>query len=63
VIEIIVDFIKTSRKAIVAFVLAGLFGYLTRKGLTLDVEVQESIRVLFEALLVAVAVWLVPNKK
>lgn len=62
-LEVIVDFVKTSRKAIVAFVLAGLFGYLTRKGLTLDVEVQESVRVLFEAILVAAAVWLVPNKK
>lgn len=60
--EILVDFIKTSRKAIVAFVLTAILAYVARKGLTVDAEVQESLRVLLEALIVAVTVWLVPNK-
>jgi uncharacterized membrane protein (DUF441 family) len=62
-LEVIVDFVKTSRKAIVAFVLTTAFSWLAKKGLSLDVESQEAIRVLLEALVVSVAVWLVPNKK
>lgn len=62
-LEVVVDFVKRSRKAIVAFVLTALVSWLAKKGLSVDVEVQESIRVLLEAVVVAVAVWLVPNKK
>lgn len=62
-LEVVVDFVKSSRKAIVAFVLAGLFAWLTKKGLTIDVEGQEALKMFFESLLVAVAVYLVPNKK
>lgn len=62
-LEVVVDFIKTSRKAIVAFVLTAILAYVARKGLTVDAEVQESLRVLLEALIVAVTVWLVPNKQ
>jgi len=62
-LEVVVDFVKRSRKAIVAFVLTALVSWLAKKGLSVDVEVQESIRVLLEAIFVAVAVWLVPNKK
>ena len=62
-LEVLVDFVKRSRKAIVAFVLTALVSWLAKKGLSVDVEVQESIRVLLEAVVVAVAVWLVPNKK
>jgi len=62
-LEVVVDFIKSSRKAIVAFVLTAVFSYLAKKGLTLDVELQESLRVFLEALIVSSAVWLIPNKK
>lgn len=62
-LEVIVDFIKTSRKAIVAFVLAAIVSYLSKKGLAVDVELQQSAQVFFEALVAGVLVWLVPNKK
>jgi len=62
-LEVIVDFVKTSRKAIVAFVITALIAYVARKGYSLDVSMQEALRTLLDGLIVAVLVWLTKNKQ
>ncbi len=62
-LEIIVDFVKTSRKAIVAFVITALIAYVARKGYSLDVTMQEALRTLLDGLIVGVLVWLTKNKQ
>lgn len=62
-IEIVVDFIRTSRKAIVAFVITALIAYVARKGYSLDVGMQEALRTLLDGLIVGVLVWLTKNKQ
>lgn len=62
-IEAAVDFIRTSRKAIVAFVITALIAYVARKGYSLDVSMQEALRTLLDGLIVAILVWLTKNKQ
>lgn len=62
-LEIIVDFVRTSRKAIVAFVITALIAYVARKGYTLDVTYQEALRTLLDGLIVGVLVWVTKNKQ
>lgn len=61
-LEVIVDFIKTSRKAIVAFAITAIVSYLSKKGLSVEPELQQSAQIFFEAVIAGVLVWLVPNK-
>lgn len=61
-LEIIVDFVRTSRKAIVAFVVTALITYVARKGYNLDVSTQEALRTLLDALIVGGLVWVTKNK-
>jgi len=62
-LEVVVDFIRTSRKAIVAFVITALIAYVARKGYSLDVSMQEALRTLLDGLIVAILVWLTKNKQ
>lgn len=62
-LEVIVSFIQSSRKAIVAFVITALIAYVARKGYSLDVTYQEALRTLLDGLIVAVLVWLTKNKQ
>lgn len=62
-LEIIIDFVRTSRKAIVAFVITALIAYVARKGYTLDVTYQEALRTLLDGLIVGVLVWVTKNKQ
>lgn len=62
-LEVAVDFIRTSRKAIVAFVITALIAYVARKGYSLDVSMQEALRTLLDGLIVAILVWLTKNKQ
>lgn len=62
-LEIVVDFVRTSRKAIVAFVITALIAYVARKGYSLDVSTQEALRTLLDGLIVGVLVWVTKNKQ
>ena len=62
-LEVVVDFVKSSRKAIVAFAITAIVSYLSKKGLAVDIELQQSAQVFLEALIAGVLVWLLPNKK
>ena len=62
-LEIIIDFVRTSRKAIVAFAVTALIAYVARKGYSLDASMQEALRTLLDGLIVGALVWLTANKK
>lgn len=56
------DSIKTISKALAAAVVTALVGYVSRKGINLDVSTQEALRILLDAFLGGLIVWLIPNK-
>jgi uncharacterized membrane protein (DUF441 family) len=62
-LEVVVDFIRTSRKAIVAFVITALIAYVARKGYSLDANAQEILRTLLDGVIAGVLVWLTKNKQ
>ena len=62
-LEVVVKFIKSSRKKILAFEITFNVKKKKKKGLAVDIELQQSAQVFLEALIAGVLVWLVPNKK
>lgn len=57
------NIIKECAKAITALVMAYAVSQLIKKGVTLDAVTQAQLSSLVEAGIVALAVWLVPNKQ
>jgi len=62
-LEVVVDFVKSSRKAFVAFAVTVIVAYVARKGYNVDVDTQTALRVLLDGVIAFGLTWLVPNKK
>lgn len=56
------EFIKQSAKAIVAFIVTMALAWLAKKGLKVDADTSVALTSALTGLVVAVVVWLVPNK-
>lgn len=52
-----------SAKAISAFVVAYIIAQVAKKGLNIDAATQATVSSAVEALIVAVVVWIIPNRK
>lgn len=58
----LIKWVQGSKKAIVAFLVTALVGYLARHGWHLDVQYQDALRTLLEGLVGGITVWFTRNQ-
>lgn len=58
----ILELVAPYRKALVAFVVSAIIGWLSKHGLSADISLGDALRIVVDGAAGAVLIWATPNK-